>query len=159
MTYIQSSSDLFYILNISWIVIFWIISSSHLISSLSLNLGGHRGTSDDVATIPFHPSLSSAALRESPNSIPAHSLMLSSHLISSPVFFLYLSLSPAELSLPCQRISRCGHKIRVSVSITWLDHHALQLHSHTCHNSSCILIHAISYRLKSVRRGKFLGEI
>ena len=45
-----------------------------------LNLGGRRGTTEDVATIPFHPSLSSAALRESPNLIPVHSLMLSSHL-------------------------------------------------------------------------------
>ena len=28
---------------------------AHLISSQSLNLGGRRGTTDDVATIPFHP--------------------------------------------------------------------------------------------------------
>ena len=35
--------------------------------SQSLNLGGRRGTTDDVPTIPFHPSLSSAALRESPH--------------------------------------------------------------------------------------------
>ena len=37
-------------------------------------------TIDDIATIPFHPSLFFAALRESPNPIPVHSLMLSSHL-------------------------------------------------------------------------------
>ena len=30
---------------------------THLISSQSLNLGGRRGTADDVATITFHPSL------------------------------------------------------------------------------------------------------
>ena len=48
--------------------------------SQSLNLGGRRGTTDDAATIPFHPSLSSAALRESPNPLPVHSLMLSSQL-------------------------------------------------------------------------------
>ena len=42
----------------------------HLISSQSLNPGVRWGTTDDVATIPFHPSLSSGALRESPNSIP-----------------------------------------------------------------------------------------
>ena len=54
--------------------------SSHLISSQSLKLGGRRGTTADVATIPFHPSRSSAAPRESPNSIPVHSLILSSHL-------------------------------------------------------------------------------
>ena len=42
--------------------------------------------------------------------------------ISSSVFlsFLLLSLSPAELSSPCQRILRCGHTIWVSVSLPWL---------------------------------------
>ena len=50
------------------------------LSSQSLNLDSRRGTTDDVAKLPFHISLSSAALRESPNSIPVHSLMLSSHL-------------------------------------------------------------------------------
>ena len=39
----------------------------YLISSQSLNLGGRRCTIDDVATIPFHLSLSSAALMQSPN--------------------------------------------------------------------------------------------
>ena len=67
-----------------------------IISSQSLNLGGRRGTKDDVATIPFHPSLSSAALRESPNPIPVHSLMLSSHLF----FCLPLLLSP--ITVPCR---------------------------------------------------------
>ena len=66
------------------------------ISSQSLNLGGHRGTTDDVATIPFHPSLSSAALRESPNPIPVHSLMLSSHL------FFCLPLLLAPFTVPCR---------------------------------------------------------
>ena len=66
-----------------------------LISSQSLNLGGRRGTTDDVATIPFHPSLSSAALRESPNPITVHSLMLSSHL-----FYLPLLLAP--FTVPCR---------------------------------------------------------
>ena len=69
--------------------------SSHL-SSQSLNFGGCRGTTDDVATIPFHPSMSSAALRESPNSIPVHSLMLSSHL------FLCLPLLLAPFTVPCR---------------------------------------------------------
>ena len=67
-----------------------------LISSQSLNLGGRRGTTDDVATIPFHPSLSSAALRESPNPIPVHSLMLSSHL------FFCLPLLLAPFTVPCR---------------------------------------------------------
>ena len=62
------------------------------LSCQSLNLGGRRGTTDDVATIPFHPSLSSAALRESPN--PIHSLMLSSHLF----FCLPLLLAPFTVS-------------------------------------------------------------
>ena len=98
----------------------------HLISSQSLNLGGRRVTTDDVATIPFHPSLSSAALWESPIPIYVYSLMLSS--VSSSVFlsFLLFSLPPAELSLPCWSILRCGHTIRISVSLPWLgDHHAL----------------------------------
>ena len=46
--------------------------------------------SDDVATMPFHFSLSSPALREPPNPIPIHSLMLSSHLL----FCLPLLLAP-----------------------------------------------------------------
>ena len=58
--------------------------------------GGHRGTTDDTATIPFHPSLSSTALRESPNPIPDHSLMLSSHL------FFYLPLLLAPFTVPCR---------------------------------------------------------
>ena len=66
------------------------------ISSQSLNLGGCRGTTDAVATIPFHPSLSSAALRESPNPIPFHSLMLSSHL------FFCLPLLLAPFTVPCR---------------------------------------------------------
>ena len=37
-----------------------------LISSQSLNLEGRQGTTDDAATIPFHPSLPAAAFRESP---------------------------------------------------------------------------------------------
>ena len=78
------------------------------ISSQSLKLGGRRGTTDDVATIPFHLSLSSAALRESPNPIPSCYLPISSSVFLS---ILLLSLSPAELSLPCQRILRCGHTI------------------------------------------------
>ena len=53
-------------------------------------------------------------------------------LISSSVFLslLPLSLSPAELSSPCQRILRCGNTIWVSVSLPWLgDHYALHLDS------------------------------
>ena len=71
-------------------------SKVHLISSQSFNLGGRRGTTDDAATIPFHPSLSSAALKESPNPIPVHSLMLSSHL------FFCLPLLLAPFTVPCR---------------------------------------------------------
>ena len=74
------------------------------ISSQSHNLGGRRG----------HPSLSSAALREFPNPIP--SIPWCYLPISSSVFLL-LSLSPAELSLPCQRILSFGHSIWVSFFI------------------------------------------
>ena len=69
-----------------------------LISSQSLDLRGRRGTTDDVAKIPFHPSLSSAALRESTNPIPVHSLMLSSHLF----FCLPLLLAPP--TVPCRTV-------------------------------------------------------
>ena len=75
----------------------------HHISTQSLNLDGCRGTTDDVAAIPFHLSLSSAALRVSPNPMSVQSLMLSSHL-----FFclpLLLAPFPAELSLLRLRVS------------------------------------------------------
>ena len=72
--------------------------SSHLISAQSLYLGGRRGTTNDIATIPVHPSLSSAALRESPNPISVHSLMLSSHLF----FCLFLFLAP--FTVPCRNV-------------------------------------------------------
>ena len=42
---------------------------------ISLNLDGRRGTTDDVATVSFYLSLSNAALRESLNPIPVHSLI------------------------------------------------------------------------------------
>ena len=66
------------------------------LSSHSLNPDGHWGTTDDVATIPFHPSLSSAALRETPNSMSVHSLILSSHL------FFCLPLLLAPFTVPCK---------------------------------------------------------
>ena len=69
-----------------------------IISSQPRNLGGRWGTTYDVATIPFYPSLFSAALRESPNSIPAHSLMLSSHL------FFCLPLLIALFTVPCRNV-------------------------------------------------------
>ena len=70
----------------------------HLISSQSLNLGSRRGTTDDIATIPFHFSLSSAALRESPSHTPAHS----SHLF----FYLPLLLASLSPAAECLRQAR-----------------------------------------------------
>ena len=93
-----------------------------IISSQTLKRGGCRGTTDDVATIPFHPSPSSTILRESPNSIPWSHLPISSSVFLS---FLHLSLSPTEdLEM---------WLYRVSVSSPWLGgHHALQLQSGFC---------------------------
>ena len=68
------------------------------ISSQSLNRGGSRDTTDDVATIHSHPSLSSAALRESPNPISGHSLMLSSYL------FFFFPLLLAHFTVPCRTV-------------------------------------------------------
>ena len=100
----------------------------HLISSQSLNLGGRRDTTDEVSTIPFHPSLSSAALRESPHPIPVRSLVLSSHL-----FFCLPLLAP--FTVPCRTVFAMPEDLEmlVSVSLPWSgDHHALQLHSGFC---------------------------
>ena len=133
-----------------------------LISSQSLNLGGRRGTTDDVTTIPFHPSLSSAALRNLQTPFP--SIPWCYLPISSSVFlsFLLLSLSLAELSSPCQRILRCGHTIWVSVSLPWLgDQHALQLHSGFCcepprsSHGLCRKCSEVSYSISSQGLGSF----
>ena len=70
----------------------------NIILSQSLNLGGRRGTTDDVPTIPFHYPLSSTALRESPNPIAVHSLMLFSHL------FFCLPLLLAPFTVPCRTV-------------------------------------------------------
>ena len=109
------------------------LACHHLISSQSLNLGGCRGTIDDVATIPFHPSLSSAALRESPKPIPVHSLMLSSHLFFCLPFLL------APFTVPCRIVFAMPEDLEMwpyHLSfhfLPWLgDHHALQLHSGFC---------------------------
>ena len=77
-----------------------------------INIDCRWGTTDDVATIPFYMYLSfSSALWESPN--PFLSILWCCLPISSSVFlsFLLLSLFPAELSSPFQRILRCCHTI------------------------------------------------
>ena len=105
----------------------WSVSTDVVIS-LSLNPGGHRGTTDDIATI--HSILPCIPLPSGNLQTPLPSISWCYLPISSSVFLsLLLSLSPAEFSLPCQRILRCGHTIWVSVSLLRLDHHALQLHS------------------------------
>ena len=102
----------------------------HLKSSQSLNLGGRRATTDDAATIPFHPSLDLAALRESPTSILVHSLLLSSH----PFFCLPLLLAP--FTVPCRIVFAMPADLEMwpyHLSFRFFtmirDHHALQLHS------------------------------
>ena len=103
----------------------------HLISSQSLNLGGRRGTTDDVAIIPFHPSLSSAALRESPNPIPVHSLMLSSH------HFFCLPFFHAPFTVPCRIVFAIPEDLEM-----WPYHLSFRFFTmvrrSSC-NSSCIL--------------------
>ena len=60
-----------------------------------VTLEGRRGTTDEFATIPFHPDLFSAALVELAKSIPVHSLILSSHLFFCLPLFL-------PFTVPCR---------------------------------------------------------
>ena len=78
------------------------------------------------------------------------------------LFFLLLSLSPAELSLSCPRILRCGYTIWVSVSLPWLgNHNALQLHSGFCceppslSHGLCRKCSEVSYSISSQGLGSF----
>ena len=63
-------------------------------SILSHNVGRSSDTTEEFATIPFHLVLFSTALVELAKSIPAHSLILSSHLF----FCLLLLLFPFTVS-------------------------------------------------------------
>ena len=66
----------------------------------SITLEVRRDTTDELATIPFHLVLFSAALVELTKSIRVRSLILSSHLFFSlPLFFLHHGVSRAEFSL------------------------------------------------------------
>ena len=67
-----------------------------LISSQSLNLGSHRGTTDDIATTSFHPSLSSAA----PLMVKLHcsNFRTIQWFLGCPNFFLYNTLTRADFS-------------------------------------------------------------
>ena len=64
----------------------WRLKGSILVYPIALE--GRRGTTYELATIPFHFVLFSAALVELAKYIPVHSLMLSVHLF----FFLPLFL-------------------------------------------------------------------
>ena len=126
----------------NWIVLHWInieyplyCDKSKLISSYLSPLTLEVVGAPQMTLQQYLPTLSclplpSVNLRTTFPSIPWRYLPF-----SSPVFlsFLLLSLSPAELSSPCQWILRCGHTIWVSVSLPWLgDHHTLHLHSGFC---------------------------
>ena len=104
--------------------------SSHLSPLTSEIVGAPQMTLQQYLSIlPWLP-LPSGNLQTPFPSIPWCYLHIDSSVFLS---FLLLSLSPAELSSPCQRILRCGHTIWVSVSLPWLgDHHALRLHSGFC---------------------------
>ena len=92
---------------------------SHIYSILfyPITLEGHRGTTDEFATIPFHFVLFSAALVElAAKSIPVHSLMLSPTSSSVCLFFFFLSLCPVGLSLLNQKTLKHGQTILAFVS-------------------------------------------
>ena len=119
----------------------------HLISSQSLNLGGRRGTTDDAATIPFHPSLSSAALRESPNPIPVHFLMLSSHL------FFCLPLLLAPFTVPCRIVFAMPEDLEM-----WPYHLSFRFFT-MVRRSSCTPIALDSAANLLVRHMVFVGNV
>ena len=73
-----------------------IILDSFLFLFYPITLEGHRGTTDEFATIPIHLVRFSAALVELAKSIPVHCLILSSHLF----FCLPLFLFP--FTVPCR---------------------------------------------------------
>ena len=81
-------------MNSAKLIVKWM--TEFFFSFLSHNLGMSSGTTDEFATIPFHPDLFSAALVELAKSIPVHSLILSSHLF----FCLPLFLFP--FTVPCR---------------------------------------------------------
>ena len=126
------------------------VDNFHHISSQSLNLGGRRGTTDDVATIPFHPSLSSGVLRESPNLIPVHSLM-------SMMIFPSLLLPPSPywsfhcLLQNCLRHARGSWVVAIPSEFPFL-YHGKEIVMH----SSCILD---SVAKLLVRHMAFVGNV
>ena len=65
-----------------------------------ITLGGRRGTTDELATIPFHLVLFSAALVRLAKSIPVHSLILFSHLFFCLPLFLFPFTVPCRTAKP-----------------------------------------------------------
>ena len=135
------------------------IISSHFSPLTSQVVGVHQMTLQQYHSTLFCLPLPSGNLQTPFLSIPWCYLPIFSSVFLS---FLLLSLSPAELSLPCQRILRCGHTIWVSVSLPWLgDHHALQLHSRFCcelpgsSHGLCRKCSEVSYSISSQGLGSF----
>ena len=81
-----------------------------------ITLEGHRGTTDEFATIPFHLDLFSAALVELAKSIPVHSLMLSSR------FFFCLPLFLFPFTVPCRIVFAKPEDLE-----TWQNHLSFRL--------------------------------
>ena len=80
------------VLRVYTVCLFNFIFLVHLSHLSPFNLDSCAGTTDDFASILFQLALSSAVLRESPNPIPVHSLMLSSHLFFCLPLLLYCQL-------------------------------------------------------------------
>ena len=91
----------------------------HLYRDLPLKHGGRWGTTDDFTASFLHFSQFSTALWDLANSLPAHSLMLSSHL-----FFCLLFLS--HFTVPCKMVL-----VRPDEWETCPYHFSLWLYSHT----------------------------
>ena len=97
----------------------WRILAHHHHHHVSLNSEGRWGTTDDSTTSFLHFPLFSTALWDLANSMPAHSLMLSSHL-----FFCLPCLLP-HFTVPCKMVlarpDERGHvhTTAVCVSLSW----------------------------------------
>ena len=134
----------------------WTTGTSHLSPLTSEVVGAPQMTLQQYLSILPCLPLPSGNLQTPFQFIPWHYLPVSS---SDFLSFSLLSLSPAELSSPCQRILRCGHTIWVSISLPWLgDHHALQLHSGFCCEPPRLshgLCSEVSYSISSQGLGSF----
>ena len=103
-----------------------------------ITLGGRRGVTDELATIPFHPVLFSAALFELAKPIPINSFILSSHLFFCLPLFLF------HFTVPCMIVF-----VKPKDLETWLNHLSFRfltqvqefvLYSNGCLNLSANLL-------------------